>query len=68
MFRRTAVSRREYRADMGALDAARDARQAQIQDAEDAYEREVERLTQTVVDRGDYGPKPKRAEPAIRSF
>lgn len=68
MFRRTAVSRREYRADMGALDAARDARQAQIQDAEDAYEREVERLTQTVVDRGDYGQKPNRAEPAIRPF
>ena len=50
-YRRTAVARREYSTDMTALDAARAAREAQIAEAENAYEAEVQRLIGTIVTR-----------------
>jgi len=47
-YRRAAVARREYGQDMGALDAARGLREAQIVAAENAYEGEVRRLVGTI--------------------
>lgn len=47
-YRRAAVSRHQYTADLGALDAARALREAQIVAAENAYETEVQRLVGTI--------------------
>lgn len=65
-YRRAAASRHEYSTDMGALDAARAAREAQIHAAENAYEAEVKRLVDGVVDRFDYGRV--RGQPSVRSL
>ena len=50
-YRRAAASRHEYSQDMGALDTARALREAQIVEAENAYEAEVQRLVGTIVTR-----------------
>jgi hypothetical protein len=50
-YRRTAVSRREYRLDMAQLDAARVARNRRIEEAEAEYQAEADRLVETVIRR-----------------
>ena len=62
-YRRTAVSRREYGQDMGALNAARAAREALIVEAENVYQAEVERLVGTIVTRAAAS---EPATPSIR--
>ena len=64
-YRRAAVSRHEYGRDMGALDAARAEREAQIVAAENAYEAEVQRLVGTVVTRCEASDP---ATPSIRQL
>ncbi len=60
--RRSALSRREHRLDLFALDAARAEHKRQIEEAEAAFRAEVDRLIGTVIARGKYGP------PRIRSL
>ena len=55
--RRSALSRREHRIDLFALDAARAEHQAARTAADLAFRAEVDRLIGTVVARGDYGPR-----------
>ena len=50
-YRRTAVSRREYRQDMAELDAARAARDRRMEEAEADYQAEAHRLVETVIRR-----------------
>ena len=50
-YRRTAVSRREYRPDMAQLDAARAERDRRIEEAQTDYEAEADRLVETVIRR-----------------
>ncbi len=63
--RRSALSRRELRLDFAALDTARAEHAAAREAADIALRTEIDRLIATVVDRGDYGPRP---EPRIRSL
>ena len=60
--RRTALSRREHRLDLFALDKARAEHKARIAEAEEALRAEIDRLIGTIVARGQYG------EPRIRSL
>ena len=54
--RRSALSRREHRLDLFALDQARAEHKRQLAAADAAFRAEVDRLIATVVARGDYGP------------
>ncbi len=54
--RRSALSRREHRLDLFALDKARAEHKRQIEEAEAAFRAEVDRLIGTVIARGNYGP------------
>jgi hypothetical protein len=51
IYRRTAVSRREYRLDMAQLDAARAERDRRIEQADADYQAEADRLIETVIHR-----------------
>ncbi len=58
-YRRTAVSRREYRQDMAQFDAARARRDQRIEEAEADFRAEADRLIETVV---------RRSNPRIVAF
>ena len=53
--RRSALSRREHRLDLFALDAARAEHKRAIAEAEDALRAEIDRLIATIVAKGQYG-------------
>jgi len=55
--RRSALSRREHRLDLAALDTARAEHQRKLAEAEAALRTEIDRLIGTIVDRGTYTPR-----------